>query len=303
MARKKEFNAHRISAPFNIIWNTIFMIASLSCIVPIMLVFMVSITDEPSLVANGYSLFPKDISFMAYEYLFRQSGMIINAYRISIITSLLGTLCSTTIIALYAYPLSRLNFKWRNGFTVFVFITMLFSGGLVPWYIVYMQVLGIGDTMAVLIIPYLMNAWYVLILRTFYRGAVPEELLESARIDGANEFYIFGRIVLPLSTAGLATVSLFTMLVYWNDWWLPTVFIRSTDLFNVQYMLRSILVNIEFIARMSNIAASLGSAIRDMPSETIRMAIAVIAVGPIAFTYPFFQRFFVKGLTIGAVKG
>jgi putative aldouronate transport system permease protein len=186
---------------------------------------------------------------------------------------------------------------------MYVLITMLFSSGLVPWYVMYTQVLRIHDTILVLIFPYLMNAWYVLILRTFYRNAVPEELLESARIDGANEYYIFFKIVIPLSTAGLATVGLFTMLLYWNDWWLPLVFIRNTNLFNVQYLLKSILENIQFIARMSQVAANIGMSMRDMPSETIRMAIAIVAVGPIVFAYPFFQRFFIKGLTIGAVKG
>jgi len=303
MAKKKEFNAHRISAPANIFWNVMFSLASLTCILPVLLVFMISITDEKSLWEHGYSFFPKEFGFAGYEYVFRQSSVVLNAYKISIIVSVLGTFLSTLIIALYAYPLSRLNFKYRNGFTAFVYITMLFSGGLVPWYVMYMQVLRIGDTIAVMIIPYLMSAWYVLILRTFYRGAIPEELLESARIDGANEFYIFFKIALPLSTAGLATVGLFSMLNYWNDWWLPLVFIRNTDLFNVQYLLKSILENIQFIARMSTIAANVGLAMKDMPNETIRMAIAIVAVGPIVLAYPFFQRFFIKGLTIGAVKG
>ena len=296
-------NLKRISAPANIIWNLIFAMASLTCILPVLLVLMISVTDEKSLIQNGYSFFPKVFGFAGYEYIFKQGTAIINAYRVSIVTSLIGTFVSTMVIALYAYPLSRMNFKYRKGFTAFVFITMLFSGGLVPWYVMYTQVLRIGDTLGALIVPYIMNAWYVLILRTFYRGAVPEELLESARIDGANEFYIFVKIALPLSTAGLATVGLFSMLTYWNDWWLPLVFIRNTSLYNIQYLLRSILENIQFIARMSTIAANVGLAMKDMPNETIRMAIAIVAIGPIVFAYPFFQRFFVKGLTIGAVKG
>jgi len=303
MTKKKGFNAHRISAPANIFWNLLFSLASLTCILPVLLVFMVSITDEKSLIQNGYSFFPKVFGFAGYAYVFKQGSQVLNAYKISIVTSLLGTLLSTLVIAMYAYPLSRMNFKYRNGFTAMVFITMLFSGGLVPWYVMYTQVLRLGDTLWSLIIPYIMNAWYVLILRTFYRGAIPEELLESARIDGANEFYIFFKIALPLSTAGLATVGLFSMLTYWNDWWLPLIFIRNTSLFNVQYLLKSILENIQFIARMSTIAANVGLAMKDMPNETIRMAIAIVAVGPIVFAYPFFQRFFVKGLTIGAVKG
>jgi putative aldouronate transport system permease protein len=300
---KRKYDARRISAPANIIWNVFFILASLTCIVPLLLVIMVSITNEQSLVANGYSLFPKEFGFTGYEYIFKRGDAILRSYWISIMVSFIGTLASTVIMALYAYPLSRANFRYRNGLTMFVFITMLFSGGLVPWYIVYTQVLRIGNTIPVLIIPYLMNAWYVLIMRTFYKSAIPEELLESARIDGANEFYIFYKIALPLSTAGLATIALFSMLVYWNDWYLPLIFIRDQTLYNIQYLLRTILENVMFIARMSSQMGSATIPISELPSETIRMAIAVVAVGPIIFAYPFFQRYFIKGLTIGAIKG
>jgi putative aldouronate transport system permease protein len=268
-----------------------------------MLVIMISFTEEKSLITFGYSFFPHEFSFDGYAYMFKRGSAIINAYGVSIFTSLVGTVGSTLIIALYAYPLSRLNFKYRNAFTAFVFITMLFSGGLVPWYIMYTQVLKIGNTLPVLIIPYLMNAWYVLIMRTFYRGAIPEELLESARIDGANEFFIYFKIALPLSTAGLATVGLFSMLTYWNDWYLPLIYIRDDHLYNVQYLLKSILESAQFMARMASQVGALSTAAANLPTETMRMAVAVIAVGPIIFAYPFFQRYFIKGLTIGAVKG
>ena len=303
MQRKREYNARRISMGANIIWNIIFILIVLCCILPLLLVIMVSLTDEQSLIQNGYSFFPHKFGLGGYEYIFKKGSAILNAYGISIFVAVAGTLCSTLVIALYAYPLSRQNFKYRNGFTAFVFITMLFSGGLVPWYIMYTQVLRIGNTIPVLIIPYLMNAWYVLIMRTFYKGAIPEELLESARIDGASEYRIFFTIALPLSTAGLATVGLFSTLTYWNDWYLPLIFIRDDKLYNIQYLLKSILENVAFLARMSTQVATLGTAIKDLPSETMRMAVSVIAVGPIILAYPFFQRFFVKGLTIGAVKG
>ncbi|MDR1540606.1 MAG: carbohydrate ABC transporter permease [Clostridiales bacterium] len=301
--KKRSYVANRISYPVNIVWNILFALASLSCILPLILVIMVSLTDEKSLVQYGYSFFPHVFGLSGYEYIMKKGGAVLSSYSVSILVALVGTVLSTMVIALYAYPLSRPNFKYKGLFTGLVFVTMLFSGGLVPWYIMYTQVLGIGNTIAVLIIPYLMNAWYVLILRTFFKSAVPEELLESARIDGANEFHIFAGIALPLSTAGLATVGLFSMILYWNDWYLPLMFIRSENLYNVQYLLKSILENVQFLARMSTQVAGIGGAVKDLPSETIRMSIAVIAVGPIILAYPFFQRYFIKGLTIGAVKG
>ncbi len=303
MKKPRVFNAHRISGKTNIILNIFFIIVVLICVIPIILVIMVSITDQKSLIEHGYSLFPKKFGFTGYEYIFRRGKAILSAYGISIIVAVLGTVCSTLVMAMYAYPLSRPNFRFRKGLTWFVLITMLFSGGLVPWYIVYTQVLRIGDTIAVLIIPYLMNAFYVLIMRTFYRGAVPEELLESARIDGASEFRIFFTIAIPLSTAGLATVALFSLLTYWNDWYLPLIFIRNDALNNIQFLLKNILDNVQFLARMSSSMGSVSISTQDMPSETIRMAIAIIAIGPIIFAYPFCQKYFIKGLTIGAVKG
>ncbi|MDR0294453.1 MAG: carbohydrate ABC transporter permease [Oscillospiraceae bacterium] len=302
--RKREFNIHRIAAPTNVILNVIFTFVVLSCVLPLLLVIIVSITDETTLLQNGYTFFPKKLGFTSYEYIFRRGKAIINAYGISILVSLVGTVCSTLVMALYAYPLSRPNFKFRNGFTMLVFITMLFSGGLVPWYIIYTQMLKIGDTLPVLIMPYLMNAWYVLIMRTFYRSAVPEELLESARMDGAGEFRIFFRIAFPLSTAGLATVGLFSMVTYWNDWYLPLIFIRSQSLYSIQYLLKKMLDDVQFFAQMSNtVAGAAGISAKELPSETIRMAVAIVAVGPIVLAYPFFQRYFVKGLTVGAIKG
>jgi len=299
----QPYNALRIRPFTNIVFNFYFVLATLACILPLLLVIMASITDDLTLRIEGYTLFPSQFSFTAYEFIFRRGDAIVQAFINSIVITLVGTLCGTLIMALYAYPLSRTNFKYRKGFTWLVLITMLFSGGLVPWYIMYTQVLGLLDTMAALIIPYTMSAWYVLIMRTFYKTALPEEIVESARIDGANEFKIFFSIALPLSTAGIATISLFTMLGYWNDWYLPLIYARSDNLDTIQNYLRRILENVQFLARMAGQLGSITVPVRDLPNETIRMAIAVVAVGPIVFAYPFFQRYFVKGLTIGAVKG
>jgi len=299
----KPYHALRISLFSNIVFNGFFIFVTLACVLPLLLVIMASITDDMTLRLEGYTLFPSKISFTAYEFVFRRGDAIVRAFMNSIGITLVGTVVGTFIMALYAYPLSRANFKHRKGFTWYVLITMLFSGGLVPWYIMYTQVLGLLDTMAALIIPYTMSAWYVLIMRTFYKTALPEEIVESARIDGANEFKIFFSIALPLSTAGIATIGLFTMLAYWNDWYLPLIFARSDSLDTIQNYLRRILENVQFLARMAGQLGSITVPVKDLPSETIRMAIAVVAVGPIVFAYPFFQRYFVKGLTIGAVKG
>ena len=299
----KPYNALRISIFSNIVFNGYFIFVTLACILPLLIVIVASFTDDMTLRLEGYTLFPSQFSLTAYEFIFRRGDAIVQAFTNSIIITLVGTFCGTLIMALYAYPLSRTNFKYRKGFTWYVLITMLFSGGLVPWYVMYTQVLGLLDTMAALIIPYTMSAWYVLIMRTFYKSALPEEIVESARIDGANEFRIFFAIALPLSTAGIATISLFTMLAYWNDWYLPLIFARSENLDTIQNYLRRILENVQFLARMAGMLGSITVPVKDLPNETIRMAVAVVAVGPIVFAYPFFQRYFVKGLTIGAVKG
>ena len=300
--KSKDYDATRISLVSNAILHVIFFVIVLLCLVPLALVFMVSITDNQTLLREGYTLFPSQISFTAYEYMLRGSQAILRAYWMSIKVTVLGTFFSTLIMSLYAYPLSRPTFKYRIFFTWMVLFTMLFTGGLVPWFIMYSQVLSIGDTTAVLVIPHLMNAWFVLVLRTFYKNTIPEELLEAARIDGAGEIRAYISIVLPLSTAGIATVALFMMITYWNDWWLPMIFIRSANLDTIQNFLRQMLENIQFIARHP---AMLGGRVdmAAMPSETMRMAIAVVAVGPVVLAYPFFQRFFVKGMMIGAVKG
>jgi len=278
------------------------MLVVVACLLPVIMVFMVSITDEQTLIRQGYTLFPEKFSLAAYEYIWQSGAAIFRAYGVSVVVTITGTLVSTAVMVLYAYPISRPTFRFRKCFTWIVLITMLFSGGMVPWYVMYMRVLQIGDTIPVLIIPYLMNAWFVLILRTFFRTSVPEELLEAARIDGAGEVRSFFSIALPLGMAGIATIALFMLMVYWNDWWLPTVFTTNTRLDTIQNLLRRILTNLQFIARNADF---LGGRINvaDLPSETMRMAIAIVAIGPVVMAFPFFQRFFVKGLLIGAVKG
>lgn len=298
---KKKFRFNAISRPSNVVLNAIFLLYTFMCIIPIVLVIIISFTEEKTIFKNGYSFFPEQWSIKAYQYLLKGGGMILNSYGVSIFVATVGTVLSILIIALYAYPLSRSNFRYKNIFSFLAYFTMIFGGGLVPWVIVYSSVIPIANTIWVLIVPYLMNAWYVIILRTFMRQTIPESIIESAKVDGAGEFRTFFVIVLPLCKAGLATIGLFCLLGYWNDWYLPLIFITNKDVYNIQFLMYQTLSNIQFmsntsIGNASEIAAS-------MPSEGARMGVAVISIGPIIFAYPFFQKYFIQGLTIGAVKG
>lgn len=285
--------------------HSMFTIYSLLCIIPLILVIMVSISDETAIVKNGYSFWPSQFSFAAYEFLFKDASSIVRAYGVSIAVTLIGTITSMIIIALYAYPISRKDFPHAKFFTFFVFFTMLFNGGLVPWYLVYVQLLDLKNTMLALIMPLLVAAFFVLITRTFFQTTIPQAILESANIDGAGELTIFFRIVLPLSLPVLATVALFQTLTYWNDWFLSLVFITKEANISIQYLMYKTMLNIQYLANNSTAAAAIRAAGGEFkfPSESVRMAMVIVGIGPIIFAYPFFQKYFVKGLTVGAVKG
>lgn len=283
--------------------NIFFIFVAGACLLPFLLLFMSSITDQKEILQSGYSFFPKMMSMSAYNYLFRDSTLIFRAYSVSIFVTVFGTIVSLTLISLLAYPLSRRDYPLRTVSSFFVFFTMLFNGGLVPTYLVYTQLLDLKNTIWALIIPYLLlNGFYVLLARTFFSSSIPVQVIESAYIDGAGEFKIFYRIVLPLSLPVLATIGLFQTINYWNDWFNSLIFITDSKLFSLQYMLNKILLDIQFL-NTANLGGEQGRMISDMPTETVRMAMAVIGILPIIISYPFFQKYFVKGLTIGAVKG
>lgn len=296
--RKYEFN--KISANSNFIMNLVLVLICILFIAPLILVLMVSISSKQSIDALGYQFWPTSFDLTAYNYIFKYSSDLLHAYGISFIVTGFGSIAATVIIALYAYPLSRSNFSHRNGFAFFAFFTTIFGGGLVPWVFIYSQFLKINGSLLILIVPYLVNAWWIIIMRTFMKQSVPEELVEAARIDGAGEYRIFFNIALPLCKAGLATIFLFSLVRFWNDYYLSLIFITNRHLYTIQYYLYSMLDNINYVLTSSNVPAE---ARRNLPSEGARMALAVIAVGPVVFTYPFFRRFFVKGLIVGAVKG
>lgn len=291
---------NRISSGSNIAWTVFLSLLAVLCIAPILLILMISVTDEQTILQNGYSFFPAKFSLKAYEFVLKGGGQILQSYGISIFVTIVGTLAAMVTITLYAYPLSRSSFKYKNFFSFFAFFTMIFGGGLVPWVIMYSQVFKIANTIWVLIFPLMMNAWYVIIMRTFMKTTIPESIIESAKIDGASEFRTLFSIVLPLCKAGLATISLFCMLDFWNDWYRPLIFITDKKIFNIQFLMYQMMSNIMFISQTTS--GNAAEMAKNLPSEGARMAIAIMSIGPIILAYPFFQRYFVKGLTIGAVK-
>ncbi|TBL79899.1 carbohydrate ABC transporter permease [Paenibacillus thalictri] len=283
--------------------HLIFVLITCLCLIPFLILFTSSITDEQSIIQHGYSLFPSKISMEAYQYLFRDSMKIVHAYGVSVLVTIIGTLVSLTIISLLAYPISRKDMPLRNLLSFFVFFTMLFNGGLVPTYLVYTHIFDIKNSLFALIIPsLLLNAFYVILMRTFFATSIPVPVIESAYMDGAGEFRIFYQIVLPLSLPVLATVGLFQTIAYWNDWFNGLIYITDSKYYSIQNLLNRILLDIQYLKNNANDSNQMEQAAA-LPSEGVRMAIAVMGVVPILLTYPFFQKYFVKGLTVGAVKG
>lgn len=272
---------------------------ALLCVIPFFIMFSGSITDEKYLQLNGYSILPHVFSLKAYAYIFSGNSSIGKAYLVTIFVTVVGTAFSMIITGLLAYSLSRKELKFRNSLSFIVFFTILFNGGLVPWYIVTTKYLHLGDTIWGLILPYTVNAWNMFLLRNFF-STIDDAMLESARIDGANEVNILFRIVFPLALPGVMTVGLFYALQYWNDWWLPLLLINDQKLYPVQYLLRMVLSSMQYIS-----SGGVGStyAASAVPAESIKMAITIVTIGPIIFVYPFVQKYFIKGLTVGGVKG
>ncbi len=293
---------HQLSTPWNTIFNLIAGIFAFLCVFPFVFVVIISFTDEKALATDGYRLLPSKWSLEAYRYVFQTGDTLLRSYGVTILVTVVGTIVSLLFIALYAYAISRKNFKYRNFFAFFAFFTMLFNGGLVPTYIVVTQFLHLKDTVWALILPMAVNAFYIMILRTFYSTSVPDAIIESGKIDGAGEFRTFLRLVLPLSLPGLATIALFSTLGYWNDWFNALLYIDDPNLVPLQSMLMRIETSMQFILQNSQNSSLNLEALRSLPQDTSRMAMVVLATGPIVFAYPFFQRYFIQGLTIGAVK-
>lgn len=286
-----------------ILLHTFFIALSLACILPILLIVAISFSNEKMITLHGYKFWPDEIDMSAYKHLFTNSATLAKAYGVSLTVTAIGACLAVLLIALYAYPLFRKDFPFKKTFNIYLLITMLFSGGLVPFYLLYVNFLNLKDSLIALILPGLSNAFYIFITRTFFQQTVPEEMIESGKLDGASEWRIFFQLVLPISLPVLATIGLFTTLMYWNDWFNSMLFINNTDKFSLQYVMIQMIRQAEFF---KNQLAGSGVALmvqESIPTESLRMAMVVVSIGPILFVYPFFQKYFTKGLTVGAIKG
>lgn len=282
---------------FFIVFCTLFFV------LPFLLVIAISLSNEQSVQTYGYRLIPMQLDLTAYQTVFRNPEKVIHAYAVTAFQSFAGMVLGVLLMALCGYAISRKNFKLRKTITFFIFFTMLFGGGLIPTYILVTRYLHLGDTVWVYIFPVLCNAFYIIIFRTFFQS-LPEALVESAKVDGASEWRIFFQLIVPLSKPVVATLSLFTLLDRWNDWFLALIYIRDERLYTLQFLLQKILLEAEFISQMAKFApAGIDVGQFKSPIETMRFAMAVVAAGPLLVVFPFFQKYFARGLTVGSVKG
>ena len=280
-------------------------IMTILSLLPVILIVIASFTDENSLIANGYSYFPAKWSLDAYFYMIKQAKLITRAYGISFFVTITGTLLSVLFTTTLAYPMSRKDFKFSKILTFLVFFTMLFNGGLVPTYINYTTVFHVKDTFFGLLVPSLMmSAFNVLLMKSYFVTGVPDEILEAAYIDGANEFQTMWKIAIPLSKPIITTVAMFSGIAYWNDWNNGYIYLtKRTDLYSIQNLLNRLMQNIQALTQNANNMAQAGEGLSQIPSGTVRMAMAALGILPIMIIYPFIQKNFVKGITLGGVKG
>jgi len=269
------------------------------CLLPFILVIISSFTDEVVLMQDGFKLIPRKLSTEAYRFIFRTSK-IFNAYKVTIFVTVAGTAMSLIFTTMLAYPLSAPNVKYRNRIAFYVYFTMLFQGGLVPSYILITRYLQLKNNIWVLIIPALISPWNMFLMRNFFKQ-LPESFVESAKIDGANDMLILRKIILPISLPSMATIGLFYALAYWNEWFRALLYIDDSKLFTLQYLIMSILRSASFASDIAQEGGLVDFSF--LPTYSVRMATLVVAIGPIIFVYPFIQKYFVKGLTVGGVKG
>ena len=301
MAESSHLN--KISQPTNIGFNILFILIALICVIPVVFVFMISISAEESIQMNGYRFIPEVFSLDAYKFLFDEGEMIIRALGVSIFVTVVGTVLGVMLTTLMGYVLSRNTYKLNNFFTMIVFIPMIFNGGMVAQYVVNTQLLHLRDTVWALILPLCVSSFNVVIAKTFFKTNIPESIIESAQIDGASQLQIFGKIALPLAKPLLATIALFLTFGYWNDWFQSSLYITDQKLLSLQALLNSIQRNIEMMANNPSAGISMVEYMNSMPREGARMAMTINIIIPLACCYPFFQKYFISGLTVGAVKG
>ena len=281
--------------------NLFFIIFSMAIVLPFVILVSISLSNEGDIVEYGYSIFPRHIDFAAYKYVFANSKSILNGYKVTIIYSVIATVLSVLIQSMCAYPLSKRKLRGKRGISFYLYFTMLFSGGMVPTYILITQYLHLGDTIWVYIIPSLVSPWNVFMMRTFF-SQLPDSLVEAASIDGAKQLRIFLQIIIPLSKPVIATIAVMTFVGKWNSWYESLLYIDDYTMVSLQYFLQRMMKNIALIKEMNSMGMSMTGTLT-IPSETARMAMAILVAGPILFVFPFFQKYFVKGLTVGGVKG
>lgn len=303
-ASKKKRPINAVSVPAEVIINIILGLFCLCCIVPFIFVVIISFSSEDSIRQIGYSFVPAEWATEAYQYVLKLGDALWRSYFNSFFVTIVGTILSVLVCILYSYALFRRDYKFRSFFTFFSFFTMMFGGGLAPTYYICKSVLGLQDNYWALIIPLMFNPFNVIVMRTFFQSSVPEELIESASIDGSGEYNTLFKIVVPISKPGIATVALLNALAYWNEWFTAMLYIRDSKYVPLQRLLQQMQKNADFLAKNSSmLGADAAKAAVNLPTESLKMALVVLIVVPITFAYPFFQRYIVAGLTIGSVKG
>ena len=295
----KNIKLSASSKTFYVICYVIVALVALVCLIPFILLISGSFTSEQWIRFHGFALWPGEFSLEAYKIIFKTPEKIVRAYGVSIFITAVGTLAGLFLTSLTAYVISRKDAKYRNVLSFFFYFTTLFNGGMVSTYIFYIQYLHLKDNYLALILPGVFNVFYLLIMRTFVNN-IPFALIESAKLDGAGEWRIYFTIILPLLKSGLATIGLFLALGYWNDWYNAMLYMNDEAKYPLQYMLYSVQQQTQALAR---IAAQAGIQVANLPSNSLKMAMAVVATGPIIIVYPFVQKYFISGITIGSVKG
>jgi len=300
--KKRHKKIPRDVLMFNIFGSVVSFVFAMVCAIPFYLIFINSFASEDTLIRNGYEFIPQEFSLAAYKWVLREPARVPYAYRNTICVTIIGTSCSLLMSTMTGYVLSRKDFPWRNFFSLFFFFTTLFSGGLVPWYTLCTRYLGFKNNYIALILPMIFSVWNMIIAKNYIRG-LPYEMIESAKVDGANDLLIYFKLILPLTVPLLATLGLFTALGYWNDWYNSMLFITDKNKQSLQYFLHEMLTSSQVLKDLASSGQTEELEYYTLPKDTMRMAITCVTVGPIIFLYPFIQRYFVKGLTIGAVKG